>query len=216
MFKVKSTLLILSYIFFVIFIWYLISSSLSDKVMVRDIVVKGGIFAPLFFILIQIAQNIFAPIAHYPILLAGGYIFGPIVGFFYNWIGTVIGTVLIIILTRKYGRPLINRMISKSFIEKYDLIVQKLSPVGLFLIYALPIFPDDEITYLIGVSAMPVKSIAFAVIFGKIPGASLSFMGDEVVRGIPYTAIIQIAVVIIGLLVYFRKYIFSFLKRKKE
>jgi len=109
---------------------------------------------------------------------------------------------------------LINKMVSQKFIKKYDHIIQKLSPYGLFLIYALPIFPDDEISYLIGVSVMPVKSIVSAVILGKIPGAGLSFMGDEVVKGISPTVILQVAVLIIGTLFYFRKNIKNLFVKK--
>ncbi len=203
--KVVSVLLIALYIALVLVAWYYVSTFLVDKVAVRDLVSGYGIFAPLVFMLIQIGQNIIAPIAHYPILLAGGFIFGPIMGLFYNWIGTSIGTILIILLTRKYGKPIVNKMVSQKFIEKYDHIIQKLSPFGLFLIYALPVFPDDEISYLIGVSAMPFKSIAFAILLGKIPGSALSFMGEEVVKGLSPTAIIQVLVLIVGALFYFRK-----------
>ena len=137
--KLVSALLIVLYIVLVLVVWYYVSTFLVDKVAVRDLVSGYGIFAPLVFILIQIGQNIIAPVAHYPILLAGGFIFGPILGFFYNWVGTSLGTVLIILLTRKYGRPIVNKMVSQKFIDKYDHIIQKLSPFGLFLIYALPV-----------------------------------------------------------------------------
>jgi len=214
--KLVSALLIVLYIVLVLVVWYYVSTFLVDKVAVRDLVSGYGIFAPLVFILIQIGQNIIAPVTHYPILLAGGFIFGPILGFFYNWVGTSLGTVLIILLTRKYGRPIVNKMVSQKFIDKYDHIIQKLSPFGLFLIYALPVFPDDEISYLIGVSAMPLKSIVFAILLGKIPGAALSFMGDEVVKGMSPTAIIQVLVLIIGTLFYFRKNIKNLFIKKEE
>jgi len=203
--KIISTLLVVLYIVFVLVIWYYVSTFLVDKEHIRDIVSGYGIFASLMFMLIQIGQNIIAPIAHYPILLSGGFIFGPVLGFFYNWIGTSIGTILVILLARKFGRPLVNKMVSQKFIEKYDHIIQKLSPFGLFLIYALPILPDDEISYLIGISAMPIKSIVLAIILGKIPGAGLSFMGDKLIGGMPTSAIIQVAVLVIGTIFYFRK-----------
>jgi uncharacterized membrane protein YdjX (TVP38/TMEM64 family) len=212
--RIIGAISILSYIIFVLGVWYYVSTFLIDKEAVRNLVSGYGIFAPFLFMLIQIGQNIIAPIAHYPILLAGGFIFGPVLGFLYNWLGTSIGTISIILLSRKFGRPLINKMVSQKFIKKYDHIIQKLSPYGLFLIYALPIFPDDEISYLIGVSVMPVKSIVSAVILGKIPGAGLSFMGDEVVKGISPTVILQVAVLIIGTLFYFRKNIKNLFVKK--
>jgi uncharacterized membrane protein YdjX (TVP38/TMEM64 family) len=212
--KIISILSIILYIIFVLVVWYYVSTFLVDKENIRGLVSGYGIFAPIIFIFIQIGQNIIAPIAHYPILLAGGFIFGPFLGFFYNWIGTSIGTILIILLAKKFGRPLVRRMVSQKFIEKYDYVIQKLSPFGLFLVYALPIFPDDEISYLVGVSDMPVKSIIFAIMLGKIPGASLSFMGDELVGGITMTTIIQVGILIIGIMFYFRKNIKSLIYKK--
>lgn len=203
-----SALLILLYIVFVFAVWFYVSTFLVDKEAIRNIVSGYGIFAPIVFIFIQIGQNVIAPIAHYPILLAGGFVFGPVLGFLYNWIGTSIGTILIILLARKFGRPLVNKMVSQKFITKYDHIIQKLSPFGLFLMYALPVFPDDEITYLIGVSNMPVKSIIFAILLGKIPGAALSFTGDKI-AGISTTIFVQILVLVVGALFYFRKRIFK-------
>ena len=211
--KLKSAFLILLYVLFVILIWYYISSFLVDKEAVRNIVEGYGIFAPLVFILIQIGQNVFAPIAHYPILLAGGFIFGPVLGFLYNWIGTVLGTILVVLLARKFGRPLVNKMVSKRFIEKYDHIIQKLRPYGLFLIYALPVFPDDEITYLIGVSSMPLRNVIFAILIGKIPGAALSVIGDEALNGMKHVLVIQITVLVLGTLFYFRKGIVGLFKK---
>jgi uncharacterized membrane protein YdjX (TVP38/TMEM64 family) len=211
--KLQSIILILLYILFVVFIWYYVSSFLVDKEAVRTIVSNYGIFAPMIFILIQICQNIFAPIAHYPILIAGGFIFNPYLGTLYNWIGTVIGTYLVILLARKFGRPLVNKMVSKKFIDKYDHLIQKLSPFGLFLILALPIFPDDEISYLIGVSSMPLKHIIFAILLGKIPGAALAFIGDKALNGSFIVLVIQISVLIIGSLFYFRKNIINLFKK---
>jgi len=212
--RIIGALSIILYIIFVLGVWYYVSTFLVDKEAVRDLVSGYGIFAPLIFMIIQVGQNVIAPIAHYPILLAGGFVFGPVLGFLYNWVGTSIGTILIILLARKFGRPLVNKMVSQKFIEKYDHVIQKLSPFGLFLIYALPIFPDDEISYLIGVSAMPVKSIIFAIMLGKIPGAGLSFMGDELIRGISTTVIIQVAVLTIGTLFYLRKNIKNLFVKK--
>lgn len=214
--RIISIVLIIAYIVCVLVVWYYASNLLVDKEHVRHIISGYGIFGAVIFLIIQIGQNVIAPIAHYPILLAGGYVFGPVLGFIYNWVGTSIGTILVILLARKFGRPLVNKMVSRKFIEKYDHVIQKLSPFGLFLIYALPVFPDDEISYLIGVSGMPVKRIIFAILLGKIPGAALSFMGDEVVKGMSPTAVVQVAVLVIGTLFYFRKQIKKFFIKKKE
>jgi uncharacterized membrane protein YdjX (TVP38/TMEM64 family) len=200
--KLKSMLWLFAYLLFVVVIWYFISAFLIDKEAVRDIVDRFGVFAPLGFMLLQIIQNVIAPIIHYPILLAGGFIFGPVLGLIYNWIGTSIGTMLIILITKKFGRPLVLRMVDKKIINKWDHVVKKLSPFGLFLIYDMPIFPDDEITYLVGLSDMPVKSMIFPIIWGKIGGASLSFMGDQTIAGMSATTVVWLGSAAIGCLYY--------------
>ena len=211
--KIKGILYVVAYILFVIIIWHYISSFLIDKEAVRNIVSGYGLFSPLIFILIQITQNIIAPIAHYPILLAGGFIFGPVLGFFYNWIGTTIGTCLIILLVKKFGQPLVEKMVNKRFIDKYNKIVKKLSPFGLFIIYFLPGFPDDEISYLIALSSMPTKEILIAIILGKMGGATLSFVGDDLANGTLPMIITNAVMLLVGVIFYFRKNIIKTLKR---
>ncbi|MFA6073176.1 MAG: VTT domain-containing protein [Candidatus Woesearchaeota archaeon] len=205
---------IVIYLLFILIVWYFISSFLVDKDAVRKIVTNFGVIAPLIFILIQIIQNVVAPIAHYPVLLAGGLIFGPIWGFIYNWIGTVIGSILIILLTKKFGRPLVKRMVSQKFIDKYDYLISKLNPYVLFLVYFLPLFPDDEITYIVGLSSMPARHIFFAIILGKTGGASLSIIGDDPVNGLIPTLIVNTIILLFGTICYFWRDILEFVKNK--
>jgi len=210
--KIKGILYIVAYVLFVILVWHYISSFLVDKEAVRNIVSGYGLFSPLIFILIQITQNIIAPIAHYPILLAGGFIFGPVLGFFYNWVGTTIGTCLIILLVKKFGQPLVEKMVNRRFIDKYNEIIKKLSPFGLFIIYFLPGFPDDEISYLVALSSMPTKEILIAIILGKMGGATLSFVGDDLANGTLPIVIINAVMLLAGVIFYFRKNIIKTLK----
>ena len=165
------------------------------------------------FILLQITQNIIAPIAHYPILYASGVLFGPILGFVYNWIGTCIGTFLIFVLVKKFGRPLVNKMVSKKFIEKYDNLIKKISPFGLFLMYVLPVFPDDEISYLVGVSSMPMKDILVAILLGKLGGATLAILANNPIKGLIPAVIVHIIAIIVAILYFYRKVIVQFIKR---
>lgn len=213
---IVSSISILAYIAFVIILWQFISSFLVDKVAVRAFVSGYGFFAPIVFIFVQILQNIVAPIAHYPILLAGGFIFGSVKGFFLNWIGTLLGTILIIILTKKFGRPLVYKMVGRKFIRKYDYLVNKLSPFWLFIIYFLPGFPDDEITYLIGLSNMSSKDIFVAIILGKMGGATLSIIGNDPIGGIVPLFVANALILLLGIIYYLRKNILTLCRYNKS
>lgn len=212
--KFKALLFILGYFALVAIVWHFISSYVIDKETLRNFVNGYGAFGPAVFILLEIAVIIFLPISNYPVFMAAGLIFGPWLGFVINWAGIVIGSSLILWLTRKFGRPLVNHLVNQKTLEKYDGYVQKYGQLGLFIAYVLPFFPDDELTYLAGLSSLPVKKIIYIVIFGRIPAAAFSFIGNHIVSGTIISVIIRLAVLVVGVAIYFKRSILSFLKVK--
>jgi len=142
-----------------------------------NIIQRFGIMGWFAFILLQVFQVVITPFNHYVIGILGGFIFGPIVGGLYNWIGRIIGHTIAFFLARKYGRNLLIKYISENDIQRYNRIIGDRGIV-LFLIYFLPFFPDDEISYLVGLSNMKNKTFLIAVFFGHIGGSwSLAYVG---------------------------------------
>lgn len=141
---------------------------------------SAGAFGPLVFVALQIAQVVITPINHYVVGILGGFLFGPIVGGLYNWVGRVLGHLLAFYLARRYGRRLVERFAPEHDLEKYDRLVGD-RPFVLFLIYFLPFFPDDELSYMVGLSRMRARAFAAAAVLGHIGGSwSLSYVGAGV------------------------------------
>ncbi|MCG2809477.1 MAG: VTT domain-containing protein [Candidatus Portnoybacteria bacterium] len=169
---IPIVLLILGYVFPLHFF--------SSQDSIREFVNQFGIFAPIIFILIQILQVIITPFSHYTVSIAGGFIFGTWLGFLYNLIGRVIGTAIAFYLGRIFGRKIIKYMVKPETIEKYDYYFDK-GKLLLFLAYFLPLFPDDEISYLAGFSAISPKIFLPLMAVGHIGGSlSLSYLGNGV------------------------------------
>jgi len=146
----------------------------------RDKIAVFGLLAPLIFILFQALQVVLTPISHYSVGLVGGFLYGPILGALYNWIGRVIGHVIAFLLARYLGRRIADRFVSAETLAKYDKYVSDKSLI-LFLIYFLPVFPDDEISYLAGLSSMKFKMFLTAAIFGHIGGSlGLAYAGSGI------------------------------------
>ena len=141
-------LLILGYVF--------PSSFFSNQEQLRSFVNSYSIFAPIIFIIIQILQVVLTPISHYVVGIAGGFLFGTWLGFLYNWIGRVIGTFIAFYLGRKFGRKIIKHLVKEETLRKYDKVFEKGKTI-LFLMYLLPLFPDDELSYLAGFSSIKAK-----------------------------------------------------------
>src|SRR3989338_7524612 len=169
---IPIVLLILGYIF--------PSQFFGNQETIRDFVNQFGIFAPLAFILLQIVQVVISPFSHYAVSIAGGFIFGTWWGFLYNWIGRVIGTAIAFYLGRYLGRKIIQKVVKEETLKKYDSYFAK-GYVLLFLAYFLPLFPDDELSYLAGFSTMNPKIFLPLMAIGHISGSlSLAYLGNGI------------------------------------
>ncbi|MGE0109492.1 MAG: TVP38/TMEM64 family protein [Bdellovibrionales bacterium] len=158
----------------------------------REWIGRVGVFGPFVFILMQILQVVITPISHYSLGFVGGYLYGPYVGGLLNYIGRLIGHILAYIIARCYGRHLIEKYVDKKTIQKYDHIIVGegkglLQTFVLFLIYFLPLFPDDEISYMVGASRMPKKRFLIANIFGQLGGSfGLAYLGSGLDKKDPF------------------------------
>jgi uncharacterized membrane protein YdjX (TVP38/TMEM64 family) len=169
---VPIALLIFGYIF--------PSSFIGSQEAIRDIVNQFGIFSPIAFIAVQALQVIITPFSHYTVSIAGGFIFGTWQGFIYNWTGRVIGTAVAFYLARFFGRRIIKHVVNKETIKKYDHYFNK-GKILLFLAYFLPVFPDDELSYLAGLSAMKQGVFLPLMAIGHVSGSlSLAYLGNGI------------------------------------
>lgn len=151
----------------------------SDQEHAKRSIEAAGIFGPLIFIFMQVIQVVVAPIPGQVAGLIGGYLFGPYLGVLYSIIGATIGFALIFAVSRRYGRPLVERFFDKKHIEKFDFITKKNGGMALFLIFLLPAFPDDLICYLAGLTRIPIRTLILISIAGRLPGyLLLSFTGN--------------------------------------
>lgn len=150
---------------------------------------KLAFWGPIVFILIQALQVVIFPISHYTVGAIGGFLFGFFLGGIYNYIGRIIGHTSAFFISKIFGRKLMEKYVEPSIIKKYDQIFagnenQKgitIQSMILFLIYFLPLFPDDEVSYLVGASKMPFRIFLLANIFGHVGGSfSLSLIGNGI------------------------------------
>jgi uncharacterized membrane protein YdjX (TVP38/TMEM64 family) len=173
----------------------------TSRAIAQNWFVVFGVFGPLFFIFIQALQVIITPISHYTVGVIGGYLYGPWLGGLLNYTGRLIGHFCAFVIARKFGRPLMEKYVDKMTIEKYDHIIggadSKGRPFLLFLIYFLPLFPDDEISYLAGASKMRRQTFVLASIFGQVGGSlSLAYIGSGISTKDPLLWVLSIATVI--------------------
>ncbi len=161
-------------------------SFFSTQEQIREFSSKYDNWAPILFIALQILQVVVAPLSHYSVGYMGGFLYGPILGGIYNYIGRVIGHLIAFGLSRSIGSPIVRKFVPSQTIAKYDKFVSNRADV-LFLVYFLPLFPDDEISYLVGLSKMRFNWFLIANLLGHVGGSlSLSYMGSGIDTKDPY------------------------------
>ncbi len=120
--------------------------------------VKGyGVWAPLAFLVLQIAQVIITPIPGNVTTIAGGLLFGFWPAFIISIIAVYIGSMVCFWLARKYGRPLVIKLVKEETVDKYLKELSTRQRLGLILIFLFPFFPDDTICLIAGLTPIATK-----------------------------------------------------------
>lgn len=131
---------------------------------------KGfGIAAPLVLIVFQAFQVVVPILPGYLGCAAGAVAFGSITGFWCNYIGISLGSIIAYFLARKYGINIVLAMFPEKQYEKWSKRVEKSKSYERFLFIAtlLPLFPDDFLCYFSGLIKMNSKKFIMIIILGK-------------------------------------------------
>ena len=145
-------------------------SFLRDQEQVRNWLAQFGPLAPVISIVLNAAQVLLAPIPGQVIGLANGYLFGILWGSLYSLIGLVLGSALAMALGRALGRPVVKRFVDPEQLAKWDRLATKRGPAFLFLIYLLPLLPDDIISFAVGLSPLAIPYMLLLSGIGRLPG----------------------------------------------
>ncbi|HAQ4790569.1 TPA: TVP38/TMEM64 family protein [Enterococcus faecium] len=141
----------------------------KDLNALRGLVGDSIILGPIIFVFIQILQVVIPIIPGGISTAAGVLIFGPYAGFIYNYIGICIGSIIIFLLGRRYGKPFIVSMISDKTYNKYigwldnQNRFEKLFALAIFL----PVAPDDALCLMAGLTNMSVKRYTLIILIAK-------------------------------------------------
>lgn len=146
----------------------------QDKIFLKDTVKAWGWAAPVIFITIQAAQVVISPIPGEITGPVGGALFGTLWGLVYSTIGLTIGTWVCFGLGRLWGEPLVRPFLSDHHWNRMNFIIEAEGAIICFVLYVIPGFPKDIISYLFGMSPMPFWVFAAVSTIGRIPGTWIS------------------------------------------
>jgi uncharacterized membrane protein YdjX (TVP38/TMEM64 family) len=169
----------------------------QDKKFLKETVRSWGLMAPLVFIAIQALQVIISPIPGEITGPVGGALFGTWLGLLYSTIGLTVGTLFCFWVGRKWGEPLVRPWLSEHHWNQMNFVLEAEGAIICFILYLIPGFPKDIVSYLFGISPMPFWLFAVVSTVARIPGTWVSsYFGAHVAEQQYIYAIAFMAIVV--------------------
>ncbi|MGF3073400.1 TVP38/TMEM64 family protein [Facklamia sp. P12945] len=134
------------------------------------VMIKGfGFWAPLIFIIIQIAQTIIPVMPGAITIPIGILAFGPFWGFVLNLLPIYLGSWVNFWIGRRYGKPTVRAILGdKSYGKMIRLYERKNMGNWLFtFLMFFPFSPADILCYGAGITTMTRKYFILSLLFGK-------------------------------------------------
>ena len=143
----------------------------------NDIPTAGAIFLAIYALAIAIGFPAL------PFTVAGGAIFGHLLGAALSWTGAVIGSLLGYLIARSIGRESARRWLMKK--SRGAALTKSTSFLALMRIRLVPFVPLSVVNYAAGLAHMRVSTFVAATAAGIIPVTLLfAYFADSLVRGL--------------------------------
>ncbi|HJU87128.1 MAG TPA: VTT domain-containing protein, partial [Gemmatimonadota bacterium] len=122
-------------------------------------------------------------------------------GFWTAWpilyAGNVIGSNVLFHLARRFGRPFVERHTNEKQRRKYERALER-HPRLLWIPYALPVFPIDVISALLGVSGLKRRWFLLITLLALPSYTGITaLVGDRFGRYVPWLSWISVAILVI-------------------
>ena len=156
--------------------WYAFSNSLSPLEVIQNLLsfLKNGVWGPIVFIFLYA----FRPLILFPatiLTLAGGFVFGPLLGILYTIIASNISSTIAFFVGRYFGEGLLKDDGSDSLVQRYARRMRENS-FETVMVMRFIFLPYDAVSYLAGFLRIRFWPFILATALGSIPG-TIAFVG---------------------------------------
>lgn len=123
----------------------------------KEFILSTGPYGMFVFMLIQLLQVMFLPIPSLIITLTGVLIYGPFLASVLCVIAVLTGSILSFTLGKTFGFRLVSWIVGKDNALKYAMVLNKRGKFFLTVAFLLPLFPDDALCLIAGMTTMEYK-----------------------------------------------------------
>ncbi|MDD6311165.1 MAG: VTT domain-containing protein [Firmicutes bacterium] len=145
---------------------------------------------------IQVLQIVICILPGQAIQLAGGYMYGFWLGYLLSIAGTFVGTVLTYYIAEILGHNAMAVLFGQDKMDSFaDKLKGKKGIATMIILFIIPGFPKDILTYAAGISELSLKWLLIISLICRTPAMMGSLLiGHQLVKGY-YTSAIVIAII---------------------
>ncbi|MBP5270139.1 MAG: TVP38/TMEM64 family protein [Clostridia bacterium] len=153
-------------------------STLSEPEKFAEWVEGYGIWGKLIYSAAVVWQIIVPVLPGELFEIAAGYAFGAVRGTLWCMAAEAAGSVAVLLLTRRFGQPLLEIFFKKEKIESSRFLTGSKRKALLFsLLFVLPGTPKDLMCYYAGLTGLPLPLLLAVCTLGRFPAVVTSTLG---------------------------------------
>ena len=216
----------ISMIVFVILYKTNILSRFSSVLALKEYILSTKEKGVITYICIQLFQVVFLPIPASVICIVGSLIYGPLLGGVYCCIGVLLGSYISFFTGRIFGYKIVSWIVGQNNVDKYSTIIRTKGIFFLGLAFLLPMFPDDILCFIAGVTKIKIKHFFWVTLITRPIGViCMAYFGSGSI--IPFTGWglyvwigILVLVIVLSILIYkfqnkLQEFVISKIRNKK-
>ncbi|WP_286181146.1 VTT domain-containing protein [Bacillus sp. ISL-37] len=141
--------------------------------------------AKYIFFFISFAQPILLPIPEAVTVPGASAVFGPATAAAISFLGTILGITAMFFAARYGGRKFISKLIMEEQLQKYYNYVSKNETLIMFLLFIVPILPDEIICVGAGIGQVSPKRFLMIASVSKLITATLLAYSVQLAAALP-------------------------------
>lgn len=167
-----------------VLVWTGVWENVNSVEKMKFFILEFGFYGRLIFVLLQFLQVTFVPLPSVVTTVAGALIYGPLQAALLSLAGILLGSFFAFFLGRVFGKKLVTFMVGKETCEKFKAALSK-AKYSYLIMMLMPLFPDDVLSLVAGVTDMSWDFFAFCQFFSRPIGVfTTCYLGSGTL--IPY------------------------------
>ena len=169
--------------------WAGLSETLATPDAFRGWVDGLGAWGPIGYLLAQAAQVVVVPIPGTLFPPVGALAFGPWPAMALSLAGMALGSAIVFLVARRWGRPLAIRLAGAERVQRYESLMTARGGLLIWLVFLLPFLPDDAVCALAGLSGIGFGRFMLIATVGRIPAVAAGVFTMAGLEGAPGWAV---------------------------